>query len=103
MSQAIDQIKKTEIQAKDIRANALEKSREELRVAHQDIAEAQKKALSDARLKARAKLERVAHDIALQNEKHKKIAQDEKDEYMKTAIVNVDSTANTIVKRILDI
>ena len=57
MTTAIDKIKQAEQQAADIRAEALQKSREDLRAAGEQISVEQKEKIGQARLKFREELE----------------------------------------------
>jgi vacuolar-type H+-ATPase subunit H len=103
MATAIDKIKEAEQQAADIRAGALQKSRDDLRAAQEQILKEQKEKFNSARKKVRGELEEAERSISdkrgalsEENEKLKK-------EYRKRAESGVKAAAEIIVKGILDI
>ncbi len=101
MTTAIDKIKQAEQQASDIRAEALQKSREDLRAAGERISAEQKEKIAQARHKFRSELEDAEKKMA---QKQSQIAQENnkaKEEFKSSAQSGVSKAADIIVKGIL--
>lgn len=103
MATAIDKIKEAEQQAADIRAEALQKSRDDLRAAQEQISKEQKEKLSSARKKARKQLEAAEQAIAKKQDALSRENDKLKEEFRHGAQPGVKAAADIIVKGILDI
>ena len=103
MPTEIDRIKQAEQKAEDIRAIALEKSREDIRNAQEMIVRKQKEEISKARSEARKKLEDIQNQVDSELEAQNVYHKSEYQEYKKKSMVNIDKASNVITKRILDI
>jgi vacuolar-type H+-ATPase subunit H len=103
MPTPIEKINEAEQSAEEIRQKALEKSRDDIRSAQEDMAKKQKEKISSARRAAREKLEgiqkNVDAEIVSKNDEDKA----QQDEYKKSSMVNIDKASNMIVKRILNV
>lgn len=103
MPTPIEKINEAEQSAEDIRQKALEKSRDDIRSAQEEMTKKQKEQISSARRAAREKLEeiqkKVDAEIALKNEQDKS----QHEEYKQSSMVNIEKASNMIVKRILNV
>ncbi len=103
MATAIDKIKEAEKKAADIRAEALQKSRDDMRAALEQVALEQKKKISDARQAQKAQLEEVEAQIAKAQSSLSEESLKAKEEFVKNAQPKISGAAEIIVKGILDI
>ncbi len=101
MPTAIDNIKEAEARAAQIRADALQKSREDLRTTQEEIAVEQKERFSLARQKAREELESSEKEIAQKQAALSGENQKEKEQFKSNAKAGVEAAAKIIVKEIL--